>query len=53
MKFDTSYSDGQYKKTVSVQKLINLIGNFNFTALEQDIKKTVDWFINEKNKLTL
>ena len=53
IKFDTNYSDGQYKKTVSVQKLMNLIGEFKFTSLEDGIKKTVDWFINEKNKLTL
>ena len=47
--FDDSYSDGQYKKTVSNAKLLELIGDFKFTNIEDGIKKTVDWFI-EKNK---
>jgi len=53
MRFDTNYSDGQYKKTVSIQKLINLIGDFKFTSLEEGIQKTVQWFINKNNNLTL
>ena len=47
--FDTNYSDGQYKKTVSNQKLINLVQDFSFTNLEEGIKKTIDWFISQKN----
>ena len=43
--FDSSYSDGQYKKTVSVEKLLNKIGDFKFTKIEDGIKKTVEWFI--------
>jgi GDP-L-fucose synthase len=43
--FDSSYSDGQYKKTVSVKKLLNKIGDFQFTKIEDGIKKTVEWFI--------
>jgi GDP-L-fucose synthase len=43
--FDPSYSDGQYKKTVSADKIIGLIDNFKFTDIKSGIKKTVEWFI--------
>lgn len=43
--FDTSYSDGQYKKTADNSKLMNLIKNYNFIDIDNGIKKTVDWFI--------
>lgn len=44
--FDTTYSDGQYKKTVSTKKLSDLIGNFTFTSLEDGIKDSINWFIS-------
>jgi GDP-L-fucose synthase len=44
IKFDTSFSDGQYKKTVSINKLKSLIGDYPFTSIDEGIKKTVDWF---------
>ena len=47
--FDTNYSDGQYKKTVSIEKLLNLVRDFQFTSLENGIKKTIDWFVSQKN----
>jgi GDP-L-fucose synthase len=53
IKFDKNYSDGQFKKTVSIQKLTNLIGDFNFTSLEKGIQLTVDWFIRQKNNAKL
>jgi len=42
--FDASFSDGQYKKTVSADKIMNLVGEFDFTHIEKGIKKTVEWF---------
>ena len=48
--FDETYSDGQYKKTVSTERLIKLIGDYDFTSLEKGIKKTVEWFISNYNK---
>jgi GDP-L-fucose synthase len=44
--FDNNYSDGQYKKTVSIDRLTNIIGNFNFTSIEEGLSKTVEWFNN-------
>ena len=51
IKFDSSYSDGQYKKTVSVNKLLNKIGYFQYTKIEDGIKKSVRWFIQNKNNI--
>ena len=42
--FDTSFSDGQYKKTVSAEKLLNKINDFKFTNIKDGIEKTVRWF---------
>lgn len=42
--FDTSRSDGQYKKTASNQKLIDLYGKYKFTSLSEGIFKSVKWF---------
>jgi GDP-L-fucose synthase len=49
LKFDENFSDGQYKKTVSNKKLQNLIGDYEFTSLEDGIQKTVEWFIENNN----
>jgi GDP-L-fucose synthase len=43
--FDSNYSDGQYKKTVSVDKLKNIIGDFQYTSIENGIHDSVKWFI--------
>jgi GDP-L-fucose synthase len=42
--FDTSKSDGQYKKTASNKKLMTLNPTFKFTPTKEAIKKSVDWF---------
>jgi GDP-L-fucose synthase len=46
LEFDTSYSDGQYKKTVSNQKVLELFPDFKFVPVEQGIQQTIDWFVN-------
>jgi GDP-L-fucose synthase len=45
--FDTTKSDGQYKKTADNSKLVSLIGSdkLNFTPIEEGIKNTILWFI--------
>ena len=45
LEFDTSYSDGQFKKTADNSKLKSLIKQFNFTRIEDGIDKSVKWFI--------
>jgi len=43
--FDTSYSDGQYKKTADNRKLKNLIGDYKFIGIKEGVKKSVEWFL--------
>jgi GDP-L-fucose synthase len=44
--FDENYSDGQYKKTVGINRLRSILGpNFRFTSIEEGIMLTVEWFI--------
>jgi GDP-L-fucose synthase len=45
LQFDTSKSDGQFKKTASNKKLLSLNPSFKFTPIEEGIKKSVDWFV--------
>ncbi len=47
--FDSNYSDGQYRKTADNKKLLNMLNEtektIQFTEIEQGIKKSVAWFI--------
>lgn len=43
--FDTSKSDGQFKKTASNAKLMKLNPDVKFTPMNVGIKKSVDWFL--------
>ena len=47
--FDTSFSDGQYKKTADNKKLMSRIKNFNFTNIEKGIQESVSWFQKNYN----
>jgi GDP-L-fucose synthase len=42
--FDNTKSDGQYKKTADNSKLMNLIGHFDFTPINDGLDKTIEWF---------
>jgi len=42
--FDTKYSDGQYKRTVTNRKLMSRNPSFRFTPLKEAIKASVEWF---------
>ena len=43
--YDKSYPDGQYRKDMSIEKLLNIIGDFKFTPLSEGIKKTYEWYL--------
>jgi GDP-L-fucose synthase len=50
--FNTLKSDGQFKKTASNAKLINLIdNNFKFTEINNGLEITIDWFYKNYNCL--
>lgn len=48
--FDPTYSDGQYKKTVSNEKLMNLCPDYQFTNIREGIRATVDWFVQDRQR---
>jgi len=54
--YDTSKSDGQYKKTADNTKFKNLYGYkppFTFTPIKWGIKETVQWFIQNYHSVYL
>ena len=57
IRFDDSYSDGQYKKTASSNSLKKILEDyknktdidFEFTSIQDGIKQTIEWFIKNYN----
>jgi len=49
--FDSTYSDGQYKKTVSNEKILEFCPDFEFTEIGDGIKSTVEWFMENFDKV--
>lgn len=47
--WDTSKSDGQLKKTISIDKLKSLHPNVRFRSLQEGLKETVQWFVNSSD----
>lgn len=45
-KYDTTRSDGQYKKTASNGKLRKYLPDFKFTPIEEAVRETCEWFTN-------
>lgn len=43
--FDTTKSDGQYKKTAANGKLRALLPDYKFTSMKEGLKKACDWFV--------
>lgn len=54
LKFDTSFANGQHKKTADNTRLLNELDKsgymFNFTSLESGIKESVNWFVENYSK---
>ncbi|KAJ7249858.1 hypothetical protein C8J57DRAFT_1668231 [Mycena rebaudengoi] len=44
--FDTTKSDGQFRKPASNKKLLDLIGGFQFTPFEEALDISVKWFVD-------
>jgi len=45
IEFDTSKSDGQYKKTACNKKLRKYRPDYEFTSMPDGIQQSVDWFV--------
>ena len=48
--YDTTFSDGQYSKTVDNSKMFELF-DFKFTPINEGILETIKWFKNNYNTL--
>ena len=48
--FDKTKSDGQLIKKTDNSKLESVIGNYNYTSIEEGLKETINWFINNYEK---
>jgi len=44
-RFDTTRADGQFRKRASNEKLIRLMGGFEFTSFDLALDSTVKWFV--------
>ena len=50
VKFDSSKPDGQFRKPSDNSKLKSYLPDFNFTSIEDGLKETVKWFIENYEK---
>ena len=51
MRFDTTKSDGQFKKTVSTEKLESYLPDFDFTPTRKALSETISWFVSNWESL--
>lgn len=49
--YDTSYADGQHKKTASGDEICKYFPDFQFTPLHVGLKRTIQYFENNYNTL--
>jgi len=45
LQFDTSKSDGQFKKTADNKKLMTYLPDFKFTPFKEAVEETCNWFV--------
>ncbi|MFH1581720.1 MAG: GDP-L-fucose synthase [Pseudomonadota bacterium] len=48
--FDPSMPDGQFRKDLSAAKLSKYLGDFRLTSLEDGLKETYEWYLNNVKK---
>jgi GDP-L-fucose synthase len=51
IKFDVTKPDGQYRKPSDNTKLLNYLPDFKFTPLYEGLKETINWFIENYEKV--
>ena len=44
--FDATHGDGQFRKTVSAQKLKSHLPDFKFTPIQIALRETIEWFVS-------
>uniref|UniRef100_A0A6C0I9Z3 Uncharacterized protein n=1 Tax=viral metagenome TaxID=1070528 RepID=A0A6C0I9Z3_9ZZZZ len=53
LEFDSSYSDGQFRKQANNSKMLELFPDFEFTSLQFGLEKTIDHFIENYSTLRI
>jgi GDP-L-fucose synthase len=51
VKFDSTKPDGQFRKPSDNSKLKSYLPDFNFTTIEDGLKETINWFLNNYEKI--
>jgi GDP-L-fucose synthase len=51
VKFDSTKPDGQFRKPSDNSKLKSYLPEFKFTPIEDGLKETVNWFLNNYEKI--
>lgn len=49
--YDTSYSDGQLRKTTTNKEVLEYLGDFEFTGIESGMNTTIQFFIENYNTI--
>ena len=44
--FDTEKPEGQFRKPADNSKLLSYLPDFKFTSVEDGLRETVEWFLN-------
>ena len=47
--FDSNYSDGQYKKTVSNEYLKTIFPEITFSSFDESLEQTILWYLHQVN----
>jgi len=53
IKYDISYPDGQYQKITDATRFAGLFPDFEFTSLEKGLDYTIEYYLNNQDKLRL
>ena len=48
--YDDEYNNGQYKKTVCNDNMVNILGQYNIISIQEGIAKSVKWFKENYNR---
>lgn len=51
IRWNTNKPNGQFRKPSENKNLIKIIGDFSFTPIEKGLEKTIDYFINNYEKV--
>jgi GDP-L-fucose synthase len=51
LSYDCSYPDGQYQKVTNASRFNELFPDFNFTSLDEGLNETIEFYLNNQEKI--